>query len=115
MASVPFKIPDDHGHEISGLVYIEDEYLVFEVKVVKWSMFKQPTETIKAEMTVVDSIRLDTGIFGDSIYIVPKRSDLLDAVPGTHKGELRLKISKRYKQQAQELVAEVLAAKRSRV
>jgi len=113
MPTIPFKISDDHGHEITGLLSLEEEYLVFDLQVKKWSLFKAPPEKVKAEFAVIDSIRLERGFFQDHLFIVPKRIDLLNAVPGTHKGELKLNVSKRYREQAEELAAEV-RARRSR-
>ncbi len=114
MAVVPFTISDDHGHDISGLLSLEEEFIVFDVQVKKWGIFDEPPEKVKAEFGLIDTIRLDRGIFKDHIFIVPKRPDLLKAVPGTHKGELKLKVAKRYWEQAQELVMEVISRKQRR-
>lgn len=112
MPVIPFTISHDHGHEISGLLSLEEEFVVFDVRVKKWGLFDEPPEKVKAEFGLIDTIRLDRGIFKDHIFIIPKRSDLLKAVPGTHRGELKLKVAKRYWEQAQKLVEEVVERKR---
>lgn len=111
MDSIPFEISDDHGHKITGLMLLEEEYLVFEIQVLEWSISRLPTQIVKAELAVVNHIWFKQGIFKDRIFVVPKRSELLEAIPGTHKGEIRLKVAKRYREQAQQFVAEVLQRK----
>lgn len=113
MASIPFEIYDNRGHKVSGLVYLEEAFVVFEVQVKKWGLYNEPSEKVKAELGVITAIRFEPGIFGDRIYVVPKRMELLEAIPGDHKGELKLKIAKRHRDEAQRFVAEVLLKKRS--
>ena len=113
MTRIPFEIDSNHGHEITGLVFLEDEFLVFEVQVRKWSLYKEPQEKVKAELAVIEHIRFDTGFFSDKIFVVPKRSALLEAIPGDHKGELKLKVSKRYREAAMQFVTDVLGRKRA--
>ena len=112
MATVPFQISDSRGHKVTGLLYLEEEYLVFEIQARKWGLFKSPPEKVKAEFGVIDHITLERGLFGDSIFIVPRRSDLLNAIPGDHKGELKLKVAKRYRELSQSIVSDVTLRKR---
>lgn len=114
MANIPFEISDSHSDEISGLLLLEEEFVVFEIRVRKWGLYKEPPELVKVEFGVIDNMRFERGFFKDSIFVVPKRSELLDAIPGDHKGELRLKVAKRYREEAQQFVAEVLRRKRKR-
>ena len=109
MARLPFEITSHQGHLITGLLFLEEAFLVFEIRVVKWGIQKQPTETVKVEFGALDHVRFDRGFFKDHIYVVPKRSALLEAIPGSHKGEIQLHIAKRYREQALALVAEVRA------
>lgn len=96
------------------MLFLEDPFVVFEVQVKKLGLIKKPVETVKAEVGLIDSIRLVEGLFSDKLYIVPKRSDLLTAVPGRNRGELRLKVAKRYRDDAEDFVAEVLRKKREK-
>lgn len=114
MANIPFEITDNHGHIVTGLIYLNEEFVVFEVQVTKWSISKQPVETIKVEYGAVDTIRFKNGFFKDSIFVVPKRAALLDAVPGSHKGEIQLKIAKRYRDEAIDLITRFRLKKESR-
>ena len=63
--------------------------------------------------SVIEHIRFDTGFFSDKIFVVPKRAALLEAIPGDHKGELKLKVSKRYRDAAMQFVTDVLGRKRA--
>ncbi|HET6566965.1 MAG TPA: hypothetical protein VFG50_03305 [Rhodothermales bacterium] len=114
MPTIPFTISDEHGHVISGLLFLEEQFVVFDLEVKKWGLFQETPEKVKAEFGLIESIRLDRGFFKDHVYLVPKRSDLLKAVPGSHKGEIKLNIAKRYREQAQELVQEVRSRQRNR-
>lgn len=113
MASIPFDIPelDDGFSEATGLLFLEEEFLVFDLVVKKFGLFEQPRETVKAEFAVIDHIRLERGIFKDKICIVPKRLELLRAIPGKHKAELRLKVSKAYRDDVLDLIDTVRAMK----
>ena len=113
MTRIPFKIDSNHGHEISGLLFIEDEFLVFEVQMRRWSLYKEPKETVKAELAVIEHIRFAAGFFSDKIFIVPKRSALLEAIPGDHDGELKLNVAKRYRDAAADFVTTVLRRKQA--
>lgn len=114
MPRIPFTIDDDHGHEISGLTFLDDAFVVFEIQVKKWGLYKEPPETVKAEVGVIDSIRFEVGFFKDKVFVVPRKSELLQAIPGDHKGEIKLKVAKRYRAEAQQFVADVLLRKREK-
>lgn len=113
MERIPFEIHDSRGHKVGGLLFLEDEFLVFDLQVRRWGLVKQPPETVKAELKVIERITFEQGFFGDRILVVPRRIELLDAIPGDHKGEVHLKIAKRYRSDAQDFVSEVLRRKRS--
>ena len=111
MASLPFKISDSRGHEVSGLLYLEDEFLVFEVQVRKWGLYEEPREKVKVEYGALDQVRFKPGFFKDHVYVVPKRTALLEAIPGSHEGEIDLLVAKRYRDQALQFVSDVLHRK----
>lgn len=110
MLRVPFEIPDVHGglSEASGMLYREEEFLVFEFQIETLG-FKQAPRTIKVELPVVVNMRLVPGIFSDRLCIIPKKLALLDALPGSHKGEAKLKVAKRYRDDVEALIEDVLA------
>ena len=109
MPTIPFEVQEQGGRAIAGLLFVEEGFLVFDLQEGKCGIFRRRApEKVKAELGLIDHIHLSPGLLTDSLYIVPRRSDLLKAIPGTHKGELRLRVAKRHREQAQTLVAEVL-------
>ena len=117
MASIPFEIQMKAGSSLSGLLFIEDEFLVFDLPARKKGIFRRkPAEKIKVELALVDHLHVVPGIFWDHLYVVPRRSDLLRAIPGDHKGEIKMKIAKRHREQAEKMVSDALShlAKRDR-
>ena len=60
-----------------------------------------------AELGVIQQIRFGRGLFSDTIYIVPKNLELSNALPGDHKGEVRIKVARRYRHEAESFVDEV--------
>lgn len=105
--SIPFSLSDSHGHETTGLVYLEGEFLVFAFQTKKWGLFDSSPEKVMAELGVIQQIRFGRGLFSDNIFIIPKNFELTNALPGDHKGEVRIKVPRRYRQEAQEFVDEV--------
>jgi hypothetical protein len=91
---------------VSGLLFLEEEFVVLEIQVVNFGLIKKQPEKVKAEYALVDSIRFEPGLFSDRIIIVPKKVEVLDAVPGSYKGEIVLKIEKRYRDDARRVVTE---------
>ena len=106
---IPFRLPDaNYGiTEVKGAVYVDEAFLVFEVKTGISGGSKKKQQIIKVEPSALDAIRLDEGAFRDRLYIRPKKRDLLRAMPGTYKEDLTLKIQKQYRADAVRLVEEV--------
>ncbi|TDI71135.1 MAG: hypothetical protein E2O85_02505 [Bacteroidetes bacterium] len=106
MLSLPFEIPDVHAgfSEAKGVLRMEDEFLVFQVQTVTLGMFKEDPETIKIEIGALIDVRHERGLFRDKLYIRPKKLQLLDAMPGKHLLELRLKIRRKHRASALILV-----------
>ena len=107
MHSIPFQLPDEGLREISGSVYLDEDYLVFEVQDALMGEFDIDRQVIKIEPAALVAVRLDPGIIQDKLCIRPKKRDLFKVMPGTHYEELRLKIWSKYRGQAEQLVEEV--------
>ena len=107
MSSIPFQLPDVGLREISGSVYLDEEFLVFEVQDALLGEFDKEHQVIKIEPRALQEIRLDRGILRDRLYIRPKERDLLAVMPGTYQEELRFKIWNIHRGQAEQLVEEV--------
>ncbi|MGI9174834.1 MAG: hypothetical protein ACR2GR_05910 [Rhodothermales bacterium] len=109
LRSIPFRLPEaDHGlTEITGLLYLDDEFLTFDVQTGLPGGSQKELQVIKVELAALAALRLDRGTLGDRLCIRPKTSDLLDAMPGTHQEELKLKLRKRHRADAEQPVYEV--------
>ena len=96
MAPIPFKIPDVHEgfSEAHGILYLDEEFLVFEVQTLTLGMIKQDPETIKVELAALHEVEFKPGLFSDRLLIRPKKLQLLAAMPGKHEGELKLKVKR---------------------
>ncbi len=114
MSSIPFQLPDIHGGftEIKGLLYLDEEFLVFEIETALMGEFNKEQQIIKVEPAALAEIRLDRGVFRDRLCIRPKKRELLQVIPGKHLGELQLKLWSKYRGQAEQLVEQVRARDR---
>lgn len=106
MRSIPFKLPDVGLSEVSGFVYFDEEFLVFEVEKALFGEFDGEGQMIKIEPKAVVEIELKKGMFKDKLCIRPKKRDLLRAMPGTFKEEIKLSVSHKYREDAYDLVEE---------
>ncbi|HLT46439.1 MAG TPA: hypothetical protein VK002_04355 [Rubricoccaceae bacterium] len=97
MLSVPFEIGEVHGgfSEAHGVAYVEDEYLVLEVQTAFLGMFKKDPRTYWIDLTDLESVRYKRGLRKDRLTLRASTLDVLDAVPGVQKGELRLLVRRK--------------------
>lgn len=106
---IPFETPDIHHgfSEGKGFVYLDDEFLVFEVRIHTLGLFEQEAQVIKVEPAVIEAIRLERGLFSDKLCIRPRKIEVLDAIPGDHEIEVKLKVKRKHRLSAQQFVADV--------
>lgn len=106
MESIPFQLEDTNMGltEHRGLLYLDDEFLVFEIQSGLSGMSKGERQTIKIEPAALASVRFNQGGIKDTIYIRPKKEALLRAIPGDYETEVKLKIAKRNRQAAERFV-----------
>ena len=109
MHPIPFQLPDLNSGftEVKGVLYLDDEFLVFRVETALLGEFDKEHQVIKIEPRALDEIRLEPGIFRDRLCVRPKKRELLTAMPGTYETELVLKIWNRHRARAEHLVADV--------
>ena len=108
--SIPFTLGStDLGlTEHAGLIYLEDEFLVFEIQSGISGGSKSDRQVIKIETKALRSVDTTQGIRTDKLSVYPKKSALLDAVPGNHSEKVVLNIPKRYRDQLEKLTEKVL-------
>ena len=109
MDSVPFKLEDTNMGftEHRGLLYIEDEFLVFDLLSGLFGVNKGERHIIKIELSAIESVRHHRGNMADHIYIRPKKDQLLNVVPGEFKREVKLKLKKDHRKAAERLLSRI--------
>ncbi len=107
MNPVPFDLPDVGLREISGMLYVEMPYLVFEVTDGLLGEFDKDKQVIKIELNALDEVSLKLGVVRDKIIIRPKKSDLLEVIPGNYNDELVLKVWKTNRSETEAVFAAI--------
>jgi hypothetical protein len=95
--------------EVEGLVWMEDDLLVIEVKHKLLGILDEETETVKIEPSALNDVYIKTGLFKDRLVLVPKKRDLLEVVPGKHINDVRLRIWRSKRRQTRQLVSDCLS------
>ncbi len=110
-SSIPFQLPDTNLGltENKGRLYLDEEFLVFEVSSGLSGGFKKKQQKIKIEPGALEAIRLDRGVFKDRLIVSPKSRELFRAMPRMYKDKdtLTMTIWKKYRADAEHLVDEV--------
>ena len=112
MNRIAFTLPDNGLREIEGLVWIEDGFLMIEVKNKLLGLIDEDTNLIKIEPGALGDVYIKRRPFKDRMVLVPRKRELLDAMPGKHVNEVSLKIWNRRRSQVLEMVAELRAMKK---
>ncbi|MEM6644681.1 MAG: hypothetical protein AAF730_00360 [Bacteroidota bacterium] len=106
MNRIAFSLPDVGLREVRGLVYIDDGFLVVQVKNMLLGMVDEEKDTIKIEPPALLSVHIRRGLIWDRLVIQPKKMDLLDMVPGQHKNSVDLRVLRKYRSDLERLLSE---------
>lgn len=104
---IPFSLPDDGLDEIEGLVYLDDGLLVLDLSTKFLGLGKGERKIIKVAPTALHDVTLAPGLVRDRLRLLPKRLDLLEAVPGKNPREVVLRIFRKHRRWAEDLVDEL--------
>jgi hypothetical protein len=107
ISGIPFQLPDVGLREVSGRLYLDEDFLVFDVEDALAGEFDKEVHVIKVDPAALDAIRLERGLVRDRLFIRPRKSDLLTAMPGKYGVELPLKIWRKHRQTVLELIEEI--------
>ncbi len=110
IAGIPFSLPDVGVTEVKGVLYLESETLVLEIVSGLPGVTHSRTRRVEVAIDALDGIRFETGAWRDSILLRGSR-ELLEAIPGHHVGELRMRTRRRHRDDAS-LVARVVEERR---
>jgi len=96
---IPFELPDfDDGlDEAKGSIYLEDEFLVIRLDIGFLGLTTDRRELIKAEAGIIGGIRFEPKFTGDWLIITTDNTQLLQAVPGDHVSDIKLKTQKKHR------------------
>lgn len=108
--SVPFKLEDTNMGftEHSGMLYMDEEFLVFDIQSGLNGVTRPTRQQVKVAPKALSGIRLKQGTTKDTLFIKPKKQKLLDAIPGDHKREVKLKIKKKHRVAVERLIQRVV-------
>ncbi|GAB5518018.1 MAG: hypothetical protein RhofKO_02690 [Rhodothermales bacterium] len=112
MNRIAFTLPEVGLREVKGLVYIDEGFLVIQVKNVLLGLVDEEKDTIKVEPPALVSVHIKRGLIWDRLVIRPKKMDLLDIVPGDHKNTVELRVLRKYRRDLERLVDEYDAVAR---
>ncbi len=106
-SSVPFKLSStDMGFtEHEGLLYLENEFLVFDLQSGIAGGQKEDRHVIKVEPAALQDIEIKAGAVYDNLLIWPKKEKLLLAIPGNHKdGQIKLSVKRKHREALEKIV-----------
>lgn len=109
MIRIPFTLPDVGLREIEGMISIEDEFIVLDLSDKLLGLVDLDEKTIKIEPAALREVRLQRRPFKDRLILVPKKKALLDAVPGKHASEVRLRIWRTQRSETERLLVTIEA------
>ena len=98
MRGIPFEVESSGGFSQSrGVVYVEDEDLVFEVQTTYIGFIQRAPEVYRVELTDLDEVRYKKGFLSDRVTLRTRPLEKLTAVPGAAQGELRLAVKRTHR------------------
>jgi len=92
--------------EVEGVVWVEDGFLVLEIKQSLAGLVNTDSEVVKIEPDALKEIYLQRRLFKDRLVLVPKKTDLLNAIPGKHISDVQLRIWRTKRFQIERLIEE---------
>lgn len=104
MNRVSFTLPDVGLREIRGMAHVEDGFLVLSIEDALLGMADTQKTTVKVAPEAVADLRIDRGLFRDRLVLEPKRTDLLETIPGKHRTDVRMRVSRTQRRELEGLV-----------
>jgi len=92
--------------EVEGIVWIEDGFLVLEIKQSLAGLVDTDNEVVKIEPSALNDIFIQRRWFKDRLVLVPKKRELLDVIPGKHVNDVRLRIWRTKRSEVENLIEE---------
>lgn len=107
MERIPFVLPDVGLREISGHLYIENDFLVIELVDALVGEFDKEKKTIEIEPAALQLLELDTGILKDKLVVRTYSSEFLKHIPGDYTGDVTFSCWRNYRDRLRRLVLQM--------
>lgn len=108
---VPVTLGDLYGGfaKATGLLILDGDHLILEyqVKDELFGAIKGKPKSFRIPLSALDSVGYKKNIFGTKIMVRVLRLRDLDGIPNSEKGEVKLKISRKDRPRAEELVSHI--------
>jgi len=92
--------------EIEGIVWMEDGFLVIEIKHKLIGLLDEESSTVQIEPSALRDIYLKKGFFKDRMVLVPKKRELLEVIPGKHVNDVKLRIWRTKRSEIRDFIEE---------
>ena len=87
-----------------GAVYLDGEDVVIEIQVKVLSLFKQPAQTFRFDMTDLEEIRHRRGFWSDAVTLRTRPMERVTGIPGSAEGALCLKVKRAHRAELDRLL-----------
>jgi hypothetical protein len=110
MHRIAFTLPEDGLHEVGGVVYLEDGFLVIRVEKKLLGLGDGDPHVIKVEPSAIAAITTQRRFLRKDLLVIrPKKPSLLDLVPGKHESTLKLRTKRSARVEVEALLAALYA------
>ncbi len=107
MSRVPFTLPDVGLREVKGMISVEDDFLEIRVNSKILGLIDEDVDVIKIEPSAIVLVQIKNGLLKSKLILTPKKSELLDLIPGDHASSVSFKIKNKYRTELAVLVAQL--------
>lgn len=107
LPALPFEIRAVHAgfSRASGMLSFDGDFVVLDVQVTALGFVKHEPFQVRVERSVIRDARLARRLRRDRLYLTPKKFELLAAMPGRHRDDLRLDVRSEHRDLAERVVA----------
>ncbi len=109
--AIPFSFPDVYEGfaDAEGLIRLEGSEVIleYEVKDGFVGVVKSGLKEIRLPLQEIDSLHSKRNIFRSMLFIRPRSLNSIKDVPGLKNGEMRIKFSRKHREEAEHFAANV--------
>ncbi|MGI9175192.1 MAG: hypothetical protein ACR2GR_07735 [Rhodothermales bacterium] len=102
MESIPFEIANKSG-PTQGLVRFETGVLNLEFKAWSWMEFSKKVRTVRVSVRDLEDVEFKRSLLGACVIVRARSLSAVDQIPGTRRGEVRLKFARKHREAARRL------------